>query len=162
MSDEIKSVVQEVEAPAIDPTPMPMDPMQQILQGMLAMQAKTNETLEKLSDKIDTLTIPAENTDSPKSQEDMVKQIWSSKLRQRKMYKVLIIKRVIPISPEDQASGFNNAGIERSDTNKRFDDEKEAVAFGEENAPGKYKLMTVTVPMSEWAEFKKRNINIQI
>lgn len=173
MSNKKKPVIQEVEASAIDPVytdkttwapthfPDRADPMQQILQGMLAMQAKTNETLEKLSDKIDSIA------DKPVSewlvsQEDMAKHMGSSKLTQRKMYKVLIIKRVIPISPEDQSSWFNNAGIERGDTNKRFDNEKEAIAFGEETAPGKYKLMPVSVPISEWATFKKRNMNLQI
>jgi hypothetical protein len=55
--EEKKPVVQEVQAPPIDPMPsQPADPMQQILQGMLAMQAQTNQMLEKVSEKLDTLT----------------------------------------------------------------------------------------------------------
>lgn len=166
-----KEIIKEVEVPAIEPvhtdkttwTPTDNpDPMQQILQGMLTMQAQTNETLQKLSDKLDVLTTtPAEST--PKTEEEMIREINSKKIIQRKMYKVMTIKSVIPLNGTDQQlhwDSFSNWWIVRGDTNKRFDSETEAKEFWESVAPGKYKLMTVTVPVPEWQEYKIRRPNI--
>jgi len=99
MTEEKKPVVHEVEAPPIEP----MDPMHQILQGMLQMQQKTNETLEKITEKLDALSEEKViNVEVPKTQDDMVKEMNNKKIIQRKMYKVMTIKQVIPISPQDQ------------------------------------------------------------
>lgn len=165
MTDENKKpVVQEVEAPPIDP--VGTDPMQQILQGMLAMQAQTNKTLEKLSDKIDDLTTEKpKQSEWLKSEDDMVKELSNTKIIERKMYKVLIIKQVLPMDAVDQQlhwDNFTNGWIVRWDTNKRFDSKKEATEYWESVAPGKFKLLPVTVPVSEWQDYKKRRPNITI
>lgn len=163
--EEKKPVVQEVQAPPIDPMPsQPADPMQQILQGMLAMQAQTNQMLEKVSEKLDTLTSqPAKESEWLKSEEDMMKEMNNKKIIQRKMYKVMIIKQILPMAAQDQqlhGDNFANGWVVWWDTNKRFDSEAEAKAFGEEVAPGKYRLMPVTVPVPEWQQYKTRRPNI--
>lgn len=173
---EKKPVIKEVEAPAIEPvyidktTGAPTkninkaDLMPLILQGMLDMQAQTNATLEKLSEKIDNIAaVPTENTSEPKTQEEMMRELNSKKIIERKMYKVLIIKNVIPMNAQDQqlhGENFSNWGIVRGDTNKRFDSEAEAKAYWDKLAPGKYKLMPVTVPVPEWQDYKVRRPNL--
>ena len=167
MTDEKKPVVQEVQAPPIDPMPKEVDPMQQILQGMLAMQAQTNATLEKITDKLDEMS-KAENVNVqawPKTEEEMVREMNNTKIIQRKMYKVLIIKSVLPMAAIDQQmhwEQFANGGVVWGDTNKRFDSEQEANAYGNEIAPWKFKLMPVTVPVPEGQDYKKRRPNLTI
>ena len=72
-------IVQEFPIPPIEPTAENQpatDPMQQILQGMLNMQAQTNQTLEKIVDKLEGLERKQEAEQTGvKSQEDMVKEI---------------------------------------------------------------------------------------
>jgi len=71
---------------------------------MLAMQAQTNATLEKITEKLDSMneTVNMETPATPKSEDDMVKEMNNRKIIQRKMYKVLIIKSVIPMAAVDQ------------------------------------------------------------
>lgn len=160
---ETKPVVQEVEAPPIDPIPKEVDPMQQILQGMLAMQAQTNATLEKLSEKIDTIAENKEPVQWQKSEEDMLKRMNNTKIIERKMYKVLTIKQVLPMDSVDQqlhGDNFANGWIVWWDTNQRFDSKKEAEEYWEKIAPGKFKLLPVTVPIPEGQDYKKRRPNI--
>lgn len=167
MTDETNPIIQDFPVPPIEPIeeiPVATDPMQQILQGMLAMQAQTNQTLEKIVDKIDAMENKQEVEQTGiKSQEDMVKEMWSTKIRQMKMYKVLIIKSVLPMAAQDQqlhGDQFANWGIVRGDTNKWFDNEKEAKAYGESIAPGKYKLLPVSTPIPEWWKYTARRPNI--
>lgn len=177
MSNKKKPVVQEVQAPPIKPVyldkttgapthnPYKADPMQQILQWMLAMQAQTNATLEKITEKLDSMAEPVniENPATPKSEDDMVKEMNNKKIIQRKMYKVLIIKSVIPMAAIDQqmhGDQFANGWVVRWDTNKRFDSEKEANAYGNEVAPGKFKLMVVSTPVPEGWKYTTRRPNI--
>ena len=167
MTDENKSVVQEVQAPPIDPIPTPVDPMQQILQGMLDMQKQTNTTLEKITEKLDEMSkVEIVNVPSgPKTEEEMVKEMNNTKIIQRKMYKVLIIKSVLPMAAVDQqmhGDQFANWGVVWWDTNKWFDSEKEANDYWNEIAPGKFKLMPVTVPVPEGQDYKKRRPNLTI
>jgi hypothetical protein len=90
----------EVKAPPIEPA----DPMQQILQGMLAMQAKTNETLEKVVDKLDGMAENQEEAISKEinTEEDMKKKLNNNRIVERKMYKVLIVKQVLSMDSQDQ------------------------------------------------------------
>jgi len=71
---------------------------------MLAMQAQTNATLEKITEKLDSMAITEniENPSTPKSEDDMYKEMNNRKIIQRKMYKVLVIKSVIPMAAIDQ------------------------------------------------------------
>jgi len=169
MTDDNKTPLQEVEAPAIEPevqAPVPVDPMQLILQGLIEMQWQTNKTLEKVVEKLDVIAVgQVENSWSPKKEEDLIRDLNSKKTRVHKSYKVLVIKRVLPMASWDQAlhwDMFSNWGIERGDTNKWFNTKAEADAYGNEIAPGKYKLMPVSSPLSEWVEpwQKSHNVNM--
>jgi CRISPR/Cas system-associated endonuclease Cas3-HD len=89
----------EVSAPPIAPA----DPMAAILKGMLDMQAKTNETLEKVVDKLDGMAEQKTGQEEGlKSEEDMKKSLNNIKIIERKMYKVLLIKQVLNMDSQDQ------------------------------------------------------------
>jgi hypothetical protein len=81
------------------------------------------------------------------------------------MYKVLLIKQVLNMDSQDQqlhGDNFANGWIVWQDPNRWFDTKKEADAWGNENAPGKFKLLPVSVPAPEGQKYNKRRPNITI
>jgi len=144
------------------------DDILKLMQWMMENQNKTTKVLEKLSERINTIEskeVVVPDTEWKKTMEDMVNKLWEGKVRYKKIYKVMIVKGVLPMAAIDQQmhwDNFANGWINRGDTNKRFDSEKEAKEYWESVAPGKYKLLPVTMPMSEWAEFKRRTPNLSM
>lgn len=142
-----------------------MSELEDILKWMLEMQAKTNDTLTKLSEKIDSLWESTQLKVSEWVEPDAIEEAptIAKKIIERKMYKLLTYK-VLPIRPEDAYNdwGFKDWGIEYKDMNKRFDSEQEAKAYCEEHEIKDYKLLPITVPVPEWEEYKVRRPNIYI